>query len=107
MIVKLRLDKLIQQPVTSSNWQVYSLWYALFPLQVFMQHLPPPRTSVDKSVAHISVVNQYFDGTLNCMHSLTFATKNSSNDTFILKEMLKQEDVGSFVEAMTKEVQAH
>ena len=41
------------------------------------------------------------------MHSLTFATKNSSNDTFILKEMLKQEDVGSFVEAMTKEVQAH
>ena len=66
-----------------------------------------PRTSFDKAVAHLSVVNQNVDEKLNYMHPLAFTTKNSSNDTFTLKEMLKQEDVSSFVEAMTKEVQTH
>ena len=41
------------------------------------------------------------------MYPLAFSTKNSSNNKFTLKEILKQEDVGSFFEAMTKEFQAH
>ena len=34
-----------------------------------------PRTSFEKSIAHLSVVNQHFDGTLNYLHPLAFATK--------------------------------
>ena len=66
-----------------------------------------PRNLFDKAVAHLSAVNQHFDGVLNYMHPLAFATNNSSNDTFTLKKVLKQDHVGSCVEAMTKEVQAH
>ena len=44
-----------------------------------------PRTSFDKAVAQLSVVNQYFDGTSNYMHPFAFAIKNSSNETFTLK----------------------
>ena len=39
------------------------------------------------------------------MHPLVFSNKNLSNDTFKLKEMLKQDNVWSFIETMTKEVQ--
>ena len=52
------------------------------------------------------MVNQHFDGTLNYMHPLASATQYLIDDTFTLKDML-QENVCSFVEAMTKEVQAH
>ena len=40
------------------------------------------------------------------MHPLAFATMNSSNDTFTFKEMLKKENFGSFVKAITKEDQS-
>ena len=66
-----------------------------------------PQTSFDKSIAHLSVVNQHFDGTLNYLHPLTFTTKNSSNDTYTLKDMLKQDDVHNFMETMTVEIDAH
>ena len=71
-----------------------------------MLHFYSLRTSFGKANAHILVVNHHFDGTLNYMHPLAFATKNSINDTFTLEEMLKHYKVGSFVEAMTTEVQA-
>ena len=73
----------------------------------FHEKITSPRNSFDKAVAHLSVVNKSFDGTLNYMQPLAFATKSSINDTFTLKETSKQEDVGSFIEAMTKEVHAH
>ena len=48
-----------------------------------------PRTSVSKVVAHLSVVRQHFDGTLNYLHPMALATKNSDDDTFIVKKMLQ------------------
>ena len=53
------------------------------------------------------MVNQHVDGTLNYLHPLAFATKNSSNDTYTFKDMLKQDDVHNFMEAMTVEINAH
>ena len=66
-----------------------------------------PKPSFKKYAAHLSVANQHFDGTLNYLHPLLFATKISSNDKHTLKEMLKHDDVINFMEAMNVEVEAH
>ena len=68
---------------------------------------PSPQTSFDKSVAYISVDSQHFDEILSYWNPLSFATKNSSNDKFTLKEVLNQDNMGSFFEAMAKKVEAH
>ena len=65
------------------------------------------RTShFEKAMAHLSLANQHFDGTLNYLHPSAFLT-NADNDTYTLRDMLKQEDKESFVEAMTVEVNDH
>ena len=43
-------------------------------------------------MAHMSLVNQHFDGTSNYLHPLAPASKNADNDTFTLKEMMQQDD---------------
>ena len=55
----------------------------------------------------MSIVNQYFDGTINFLHPIALATKNATNDTFTVKQMFQQEDSLDFVEAMMKEVSVH
>ena len=35
-----------------------------------------PTTSIDNAVALMSVVNQYFDGTINLLHQMALTTKN-------------------------------
>ena len=55
----------------------------------------------------MSVVSQHFDGTINFLHPMALATKNSTNDTFTVKEILKHVDVLDFMQAMMKEVDDH
>ena len=65
-----------------------------------------PRSSFERSMAHLSLATQHFDGTLNYVHPAAFLT-NSDNDTYSLSQMLKQDDKKSFIEAMMTEVQDH
>ena len=65
-----------------------------------------PRLTAYKTIHHLSLINQNFDGTLNYIHQHAFVT-NASNDTYTLKDMLKQDDVADFVEAMVKEIDDH
>ncbi len=49
-------------------------------------------------------LNEHYDGTMNRIHFLSFSTDVSSNEVFIYKEAMTQEDAHLFVEAMQKEV---
>ena len=66
-----------------------------------------PRNSDAKAVTHISIVNQHFDGTINYLHPMVFATKNATNDTFAVKQALQQDDVRYFVQSILKEIGDH
>ena len=52
----------------------------------------------------MSLVNQYFNGTLNYLHPFALATKSADNDTFTVKDMMQQEDKGKFIKAMMIEL---
>ena len=52
-------------------------------------------------------VNTHFDNTINEIHHAVLASAKGDNDTYTLKQMFQQEDVGSFVEAMTQEIEDH
>ena len=47
------------------------------------------------------------DGTLNVLSTFAYAALNNSSDTYTLREMLKQDDVANFIEAMIKDVDDH
>ena len=59
------------------------------------------------SVERFHHLNAHFDGTFNVLSQFAFAALNDLNDTYTLREMLKQKDVANFVEAMLKEVNDH
>jgi len=80
---------------------------SLVSVSCLSQTFQHPTTSIEKAIAHMSVVSQHFDGTINYLHPMALATKNSSNDTFTVKEMLKQGDHLEFIQAMIEEVDAH
>jgi len=52
-------------------------------------------------------LNSHFDRTLNVLSIFAFASSKSNNDTFTFREMMHQEDMPKFVEAMQKEVVDH
>ena len=55
-------------------------------------------------MAHMTLVNQYFNGTINYLHPLALATKSDNNNTYTVKEVLKQEDCAEFAKAMIFEL---
>ena len=60
----------------------------------------------DKVAAYTDAVNLYYDGTISMMHA--FATsKNADNDTYTLKNILKEDDRVKFIEAMLKKLKDH
>ena len=59
------------------------------------------------SIEQFHYLNSHYDGTFNVLSNFAYAALNDSNDTFTLKEILKQKDVANFVEAMLKEVNDH
>jgi hypothetical protein len=58
-------------------------------------------------VLHTERVNTHFDGTLNYIHHAVLMTDAGDNDTYTLKDMLKQDDRNDFIAAMVKEVCDH
>jgi hypothetical protein len=66
-----------------------------------------PVDSVHRAVLHSQKVNTHFDGTLNMIHHAALTVAAGDNDTYTLRDMLKQEDKRDFVAAMAKEVKDH
>ena len=52
-------------------------------------------------------MNLNLNGKSNLSHALAYTSSLFDNELYTLKEMLKQPDVASFVEAMVEEVAAH
>lgn len=67
----------------------------------------PLRSSLERAVEQCHRVNAHFDQTLNVVHHAVLMAGSESNDVYTFKEMLKQEDAASFIEAMVKEVGDH
>ena len=52
-------------------------------------------------------VNKLYDGTMNNVHHLLYATDISSNDSFTFRNAMEQDDKMAFVDAMEKEIADH
>ena len=52
-------------------------------------------------------VNELYDGTLNEVHHLLYATDINSNETFTFRNEIKQDDKLAFFDAMEKEISDH
>ena len=104
-----RVRKATDKAANSSSSMVKRL-FGLFVAvsSVFMAvELPSPSTMAGKVVAHAHQVNLHFDGTMNEIHHMALATAKGTNDTYTLKQMLKEPDVADFCTAMMKEVDDH
>ena len=66
-----------------------------------------PHTLAQKAGLHAHKVNMHFDGTLNELSHTVLSTAAGDNDTYTLREMLKQDDKSDFILAMVKEVTDH
>ena len=60
-----------------------------------------------KVVYQTQLTNAYFDGTLNYIIPMAYASDISDNKTYIFKEMIQQSDKDEFRLAMMKEIQDH
>lgn len=60
-----------------------------------------------RSVERFHHLNNYYDGAFYILSNFAYAALNNPNGTYTLREMLKQDDVTNFVEAMIKEVDDH
>ena len=61
-------------------------------------------TFFSRTIERFHHLNAHYDGTLNVLSTFAYAALNNSSDTYTLREMLKQDDMANFIEAMTKEV---
>ena len=52
-------------------------------------------------------VNMLYEGTLNEVHHLLYATDISSNNSFTFQNAMKQDDKLAFVDAIAKEISDH
>ena len=71
-------------------------------LSALLQTFASPKTIFIKYIVHLSVVQQYFDETLNYLYAPAFMSKNIDNDTFTTKQMLHQDDMGRFILGIKK-----
>ena len=67
----------------------------------------PIRSSLQQAVKQCQKVNAHFDQTINEVHHAVLMAGDESNDVHTFKDMLKQEDAASFIQAMVKEVNDH
>ena len=86
---------------------MFGLFVALSSIFLVANSGPSPQTIVEKVVAHAHQVNMHFDSTINEIHHMVLATAKGTNDTYTLKQMLKEPDVKDFCAAMMKEVEYH
>jgi hypothetical protein len=82
--------------------------YALLTSVQLPSHpLPPNASFTTKVINAFHESNELYDGTLNQIHNYALVTDIASNEVFTYTQAMRQEDRGSFVEAMIKEVQDH
>ena len=65
---------------------------------------PSQPASFSTSIESFHHLNSHFDRTLNVLSTFAFASSKSNNDTFTFREMLRQDDIPNFTQAMRKEV---
>ena len=56
--------------------------------------------------AYTDAVNSYYDGTISMIYAFV-TSKNADNDTYTLTNMLKEVDIGMFIEALLREIHDH
>eukprot|EP00978_Attheya_sp_CCMP212_P012191 scaffold30346_cov52-Attheya_sp.AAC.4 len=66
-----------------------------------------PKAFFSQTVDRWEVANTLYDETLNDMHHFCYAAITNENNSYTFKNMLQQPDKAEFIEAMTKEVEAH
>ena len=66
-----------------------------------------PTSTLQRAVHHSNQINTHFDNTLNVVFHAALIVASGDNDTYTLKQMFKQDDKSSFVDAMMKEVKDH
>ena len=64
-------------------------------------------TFTQKVMNRLHEVNELYDGTLNEVHHLLYATNISSNDSFTFRSAMKQDDKLAFVDATEKDISDH
>ena len=60
----------------------------------------PNSTFTEQVMNQFHEVNELYDGTLNEVHHLFYATDISSNESFTFRNAIKQDDKLAFVDAM-------
>ena len=95
------ISKLFVQFVACAAFMVNATSMAAYSVKTMR-----PVDMIQKVVLHTEQVNTHFDNTVNSFHHMVLATAED-NDTYTLKDMLKQDDKNDFVEAMIKEVADH
>ena len=78
----------------------------MFGLVTIMLH-DKPKAFITRLASYAENVSSLIDNTINNIPHFCLNTDASSNDTFTLTEMLKQDDISEFVKAMVKEVCDH
>ena len=66
-----------------------------------------PKKLFARMICYVENLSVFLDRTLNNIPHLCLNTDVSSNDTFTLTKMLKQDDISEFVKVMVKEVADH
>ena len=74
--------------------------------------LPQQQTEKNETFTHqvtnrFHEANELYDGTLNEVHHLLYATDISSNKSFTFRNAMKQDDKLAFVDAMEKDISDH
>ena len=67
----------------------------------------PQASSLQKFINKFEELNEHYDGTVNHLHFLSFATETSTNEVYTYNQAMKQPDKLQFVEAMEKEIEDH
>ena len=67
----------------------------------------PNSTFTEQVMNRFHEVNKLYDGTLNEVHHLFYATGISSNKSFKFRNEIQQDDKLSFIDAMEKEITDH
>ena len=90
------------------------LGFGLFSLIALATNVVVPQHQTEKNATftqqvmnRFHEVNELYDGTLNEVHHLLYATDISSNDSFTFRNAMKQDDKLAFIDAMEKEISNH
>ena len=88
--------------------------FGLFSLIALATNITVPKHRTEKNARftqhamnRFHEVNELYDGTINNVHHLLYATDISSNESFMFRNAMKQDDKMAFVDAMEKEIADH